>query len=175
MKGTPVTDTIEPYLGFLDEDDLRLPPIPSTKHPREEGGKVYTVPLPDALMGARLAGLGEIMVKQARGITITERDAKRLHLDDDEEVEFQVSVLGPVLDEMKADGVTWEAIKRATNYAFVAFAFNEDAAMAMAREGKLTGKAVPVETNRQERRASKSGNPATKAKAKPKAKPAQKK
>lgn len=171
-----MTDSpISPYLGFLDEDDLELPPIPSVKHPRESGGKVYRVPLPDALVGARLAALGEIMVKQTKGIEITERDAKRLQLDDDEELVFQGSILGPVKDEMVADGVKYEAIKRATNYAFVAFAFSEDAARQMAEDGRLTGKAVPVETNRQERRASKSGNPATKAKAKAKTKTAPKK
>lgn len=173
MKGTPVADTIEPFLGFLDEDDLSLPPIPSVKHPHPKpdgtpGGFVYKVPLPDAIMGARLAGLGEIMVKQAKGIPITERDAQRLQLDDDEEMAFQTSILGPVKDQMIADGVKFEGIKRATNYAFVAFAFNEDAAKEMAQQGTLTGKAVPVETNRQERRAKKSGNPGKKKPTAPK-------
>lgn len=162
-----MTDSqISPFLGFLDDDELALPPIPSAKHPKADGGHVYLVPQPDAVVGSRLAALAQLMVKQAKGHELVERDIKRLNLDDREEVEFGHEVLGAVYDQLVEDGASFQSIKRAVNYAFVAFAFNEEAAQQMAVGGQLTGKAVPVETNRQERRASKSGNPATKAKAK---------
>lgn len=167
MTDTP-QDDLGPYLGFLDDDRIELPPFPSIKYPREVGGHVYQVEQPNAEVGTRLAGLGQIMAKMAAKVEVDERDVRRLKMTDGQEMEFQRDTLGAVLDEMIADGVTYNHLKIAANYVFVVVAFSEAQAQTMLKTGALTGKAVPSEApaNRAERRGAKSkgkskGNPAT--------------
>lgn len=166
-----MTDDLNDFLGFLDDDAITLPPIPSTKYPREDGGHRYRVEQPNADDGQKIAALGQIMAKQAAreagrsDVEVTEREVARLRLDDDEERDFQAMTLGDTLEQMRADGVNHNGIKIASNYAFVAFAFSEAQALKMAEQGLLTGKAVPSEapSNRAARRGATSGNPAKRA------------
>lgn len=159
---------LDDFLGFLEDDRLAIPHVPSTKHPRAEGGKTYYVEQPDAETGARLAGMGQILVKVQNKVEVSERDVQRLQMTDGQERDFQRDVLGATLDEMISDGVNFQGLKVATNYAFVAFAFTQEQAEKLARAGALTGKAVPSEapSNRAERRGAgkakgkRKGNPA---------------
>jgi hypothetical protein len=156
MTDTPQTapQGLDDFLGFLDDDRLEIPHVPSTKHPRSEGGKTYYVEQPDAETGARIAALGQIMAKMQAKVDVSENDVRKLRMRDDEERDFQDDVLGATRAEMIEDGVNHQHLKMATNYAFVAFAFTEDQARKMAEAGALTGKAVPSEapSNREERR-----------------------
>jgi len=158
MTDTP-QQPLDDFLGFLDDDRLEIPHVPSKKHPKSEGGKTYYVEQPDAETGSRIAALGQLLVKVQNKVEVSERDVQRLHMTDGEERDFQRDCLGDTLDEMIADGVNFQTLKVATNYAFVAFAFTEDQAQNLARRGALTGKAVPSEvpSNRAERRGASKG------------------
>lgn len=166
MTDTPATEPLAGFDGFLDDDDLVLPAIASTKYPKAVGGKVYTVPQPSAKDGARFAALGQIMARMAAKQDVTERDVKRLQMDDAEEMDFLRDALGPTYDEMVEDGVNFQRIKVAGNYAFVSFAFSQSQADQMAEAGVLTGKAVPsaAPANREGRRAAAKGKSKSKAK-----------
>jgi len=163
------THELDDFLGFLQDDRLEIPHVPSRKYPREQGGKTYYVEQPDAETGTRIAALGQIMAKMQAKVDVSENDVRRLRMSDGEEREFQDDVLGATRQEMIEDGVNHQALKVATNYAFVAFAFTEEQARQLAKAGALTGKAVPSEapSNRAERRGAKGkgkgkakGNPA---------------
>lgn len=167
MTDTPLDD----FLGFLDDDAITLPPIKSERYPAAEGGRRYVVQQPNAADGQKIAALGQIIAKQAAVAAgksdahVTEREVARLSLDDGQERDFQEMCLGATLDQMREDGVNHQGIKVATNYAFVAFAFNEESAQKMAREGALTGKAVPSAD--QENRATRRAKPKSKSKGNP--------
>lgn len=150
-----MTDTqgsgLDDVFSFLDDDALTIPrPIPSTKYP---GGKIYTIPAPDALTGIRLTALADIAAKQQRGVRITDADAARLRMDDEEEREFAVQVMGPTYHEMISDGVSWPRIQKVMQYAYIHFAMGEDVAKRAAQDGLLGGGKVRVPANRAQRRA----------------------
>lgn len=147
MTDTP--DDLSALFSFLDDDGITLPPVKSAKYP---AGKVYVIPSPDADTGIRLNALGEIMAKQLKGIKISEADAARLNLNDEDERVFLQQVLGPTYDEMREDGVSWVRIKRLGTYAFTYFAVSPEAADKAAREGAFSGKGL-APRNRAARRA----------------------
>lgn len=165
MTDTPQPDNLGDFLGFLEDDALTLPPIPSDKYPASEGGRRYVVQQPNAEDGQRITALGQIIVKQAAlkagksNAEVSERDIARLSLSDDEEVDFQRMCLGSTYQQMVDDGVNHNRLKIAGQYAFVAFAFSEQQAIEAARAGRLSGKEVPSEapTNRAQRRGGKGG------------------
>lgn len=158
-------EPMEDLFSFLDDDALTIPkPIKSDKHPE---GKVYTIPYPDAETGLRLTALAEIGRKveaRRRGNLqeeITEAEASRLVMDDDDEREFAVQVLGSTYAELIEDGVKWPIIQRLVQYAYVYFAMGADAASNAVREGLFTGGKAFAPANRAERRAGQSGKPGT--------------
>lgn len=135
-------------LSFLDDDGLEIPGVKSTKYP---DGKTYMIPSPDGETGIRLSALADIAVKVNSGREVDARDARRLRMDDTEERDFAQQVLGSVLPELLADGVSWVRIQRITQYAYVHFAFSPEAARDAAERGVFAGKAPA--RNRAERRA----------------------
>lgn len=139
---------LDDFYDFLEDDTLEIPNVKSRAHPE---GKTYSIPSPDAETGMRLSALAEIAVKVNKSIDVHERDVKRLHLDDNEEREFAQQVLGPVYEELIADGVSWIRLQRITQYAYVHFAFSPEAAREAAERGVFAGKAQA--RTRAERRA----------------------
>lgn len=135
--------------SFLNDDALVTPPIKSAKFP---DGKVYRIPSPDAETGLRLTGLANIAAKAAQNMTVQNSDVAKLKMDDDEERDFMAQVMGPVRDEMIADGVSWVTIQRMNQYAFAYFAVSPQAAERGVESGAFAGKA-PAPANRAERRA----------------------
>lgn len=149
-------DPLKDLFDFLDEDGITTPPIKSTKHP---AGKVYVVPSPNAATGQRLSALADISVKMARKLEVTEAEAARLQLNDDEERDFLEMVLGTCYAELIADGVSWQRIKRLGLYAFTYFGVSPEAANEALRSGAWSGKAPT--TNRAQRRAATTGKAPT--------------
>lgn len=151
MTDEPNGTGLGDLFSFLDDDALTIPrPIPSKRHPE---GKVYTIPAPDAETGMRLTALADVAAKQERGLKITEADAAKLVMNDDEEREFAVQVMGDTYHEMVADGVSWPRIQKIVQYAYIYFAMGQDVAEKAAREGILNGGKARIPTNRAARRA----------------------
>lgn len=149
-------------LDFMeDEDGFMSPPMPSVKHPQ---GRQYRVASPDAKTGLRLNALADIMVKKEMGVAVAESDVARLRLNDDAEREFVRQVLGATylgedgeptnaLDEMVADEVKSEHLKRIAQYAYIYFGVSKEAAEEARKNGLLSGKLVaPLAANRAARR-----------------------
>lgn len=136
------------FLDYLEDDTLTIPGIPSTQHPN---GKTYTIPSPDAKLGARLAAVGDIAVKVGMGIEVGDREKERLQLDDDQELDLMQQLLGDTRQEMIDDGVTWTHLRGIMKYAFIYYALGPEQADNAARNGVLSGKA-PAPANRVERR-----------------------
>lgn len=99
-------------MGFKELDDvfdssLKLP----------IGGKIYTVHAVDAKTGLWLKSITEIAARRMNTAAgggpkeLSEQEAASLELDDDEEFDLFQKLLGPTLEELKADGVDWERIK----------------------------------------------------------------
>lgn len=161
MPQTPQPNRMQALLEYLDDDGLLIPGVKSTAHP---AGKDYLIPSPDIETGTRLTAFaefsGKIAAAQKRAEDsgedvdpgVTSEDVQRLMGADD--TDFQTLVLGPVYDEMKADGVSWRVVQRITEVAFATFAFGEDQADKMVRDRVAAGKAT-APTNRAARRGSK--------------------
>ena len=131
--------------GYLDDDSVEVPGIPSKKYLM---GKTYRFDSPDAKTGLLLASLANLAVKARLGGDIGEQ-AAALELDDDQERDLRRDVMGPTLDEMIADGVSWVRIQKLNRYLFIHFAMGEDAAAGLASS---SGEAR-VPANRAARRA----------------------
>lgn len=127
--------------SWFDDDALNLPPIKSKKHPE---GKSYRIDSPDFGTGLLLQQLASIATRISNGVEVTEAEAKRLKMDDQEERDFSQMVLGDSLGEMVADGVPWGPIRRVTQYAFTYYALSPEQAE------KLIAPKAPA--NRAERR-----------------------
>lgn len=148
-------------LDFMeDEDGFLSPPMPSKTHPE---GRQYRVASPDAKTGLRLNALADIMVKKEMGHDVSESDVARLRLDDDGEREFVRQTLGAeyvvegvttsALDQMVADGVKSEHLKRISYYAYILFSISRDAAEEARKNGLFSGKiSAPLAANRAARR-----------------------
>lgn len=129
---------------FDDDKSLRIPQkITSPAHPE---GRYYTVPTPDFETGLLLQQLGSISQRILAGVEVTPEEAKRLKLDDAAELDFTALILGPTLDELRADGVGWGPIKRVLAYAFTYYAVGPDAAE------RLIAPKAPEPTNRAAKR-----------------------
>lgn len=141
---------LDEFMDFMEEEDGFLsPPMPSTKHP---DGRKYRIHSPSAKIGIRLNALSDIMVRTQNGVGVSEADVARLRMDDDDESVFVEQVLSkPTIEEMVADGVKWEHIRRMSTYAFIRFAISKQAADEAVRNGLLKGK-EPAPTNRAARR-----------------------
>lgn len=155
----PIEDDI---WGFLAESGLDIPvPIPSRKHPK---GKRYRIASPDAETGLRLTGLAEIARKSKAGLEVKDSDIAKLNMNDDEERDFAVQVMGPTYHEMISDGVAWDTIQKVMQYAYIHFSMGADVAEKAAREGLFQGGKVRIPANRAERRATgKKKTPTTRA------------
>jgi hypothetical protein len=143
--------------AFLEDDGLEYP-LPAAsfrtkpgEEPRFPDGKTYKVPSPDARTGLWLTGLADTAMAALRGGAMTAGERERLKLDDDEEKSLYQRVLGPVYDEMIADGVSWTALQKVGQDAYLTFAMSEQIADA-ALAGQGEAKARP---NRATRRAAK--------------------
>jgi len=131
--------------GYLDDDSVEVPGIPSTAFP---DGKTYRFDSPDAKTGLFLASLANLAVKARLGADIGEQ-AAALELDDDQERDLMRDVMGATLDELTADGVSWVRIQKLNRYLFIHFAMGENAA-----EGLRVSGEAPAPANRAARRAS---------------------
>ena len=130
--------------GYLEDDSLEIPGIPSTAHPE---GKTYRFASPDAKTGLLLASLANLATQARLGVDIGEKAAS-LALDDDQERDLMRDVMGSTLDELTTDGVSWVRIQKLNKYLFIHFAMGEEAAVGL----RLSGEA-PAPANRAARRA----------------------
>ncbi len=133
--------------GYLDDDSVETPPIPSREHPQ---GRAYRITSPDAATGIRLTAMVSVGVDMALGAEIDPKDAERLKLDDAQERDFLREVLGTAYDQLVADGVSWLRIQRLGRYFLLYFTLGPEAAEAEARQS--SGEA-PAPANREQRRA----------------------
>lgn len=92
------------------------------------GGKVYVVPPISATDGLWATHFMELGIAAAAGQDLDPRDIEKLKLDDDDERDLYERVLGPALEEMRADNVDWPSITRAGQTAFIFFTQGEEAA-----------------------------------------------
>ena len=111
--------------SYLNDDALTTPALISKKYPE---GKVYRIPSPDALTGLWLESLADIGVKAASGVALTEADASSVELDDDDERSVYQRVLGEAYDEMLDDGISYVALGKIGQYAFIFFTVGKEAA-----------------------------------------------
>lgn len=88
----PFEDLVE----FID-DTLPLP----------ISGKTYRIPCPSAEVGLHCQLVVDIGRRVREGLEVSEADMAVLVLDDDQEKVFVRRMLGAALDEMIADGVSW--------------------------------------------------------------------
>lgn len=145
---------------FLDEGLTY--PLPASAftveagaEPRFPDGKTYTVPSPDATTGVWLTAMADLAAKATIGGQVSDADRNRLKLDDDDERTLYQRVLGPVYDEMVADGVKWTALQTIGRDAYLCFAMSQDAAdRALAHMLAGQGEAL-ARANRATRRAAK--------------------
>ncbi len=119
-------------------------------------GKTYTIPPPDYQLGLRmqrliLAGLAALRAAPADVEDDAEPDVELLG--DDDERELYPRLLGPVLEQLVADGASWPVIARFGLTAFVHYTAGEEAGQA-AWEGK-----EPPSLNRAQRRAKEKASP----------------
>lgn len=146
--------------GYLEDDGLELPGIPSRAHP---DGKTYYVASPDAKTGLRLAAMAEAITAAERGGNVDQRTRDALELDDDGEKDLYRKVLGDTYDEMVDDGVSWVRIQRLGQYLFLHFAMGEQVAANALKAGVLSGEAQGP--NRAARRAPKATAKSTRSRA----------
>ncbi|XAO35624.1 tail assembly chaperone [Microbacterium phage FireCastle] len=144
-----MTNDYNELQAFLDDDGIKLPPIKSKTHPE---GKSYFVESPDFETGLTLQNLSSIAQRLSNGIDVDPEEAKSLKFSDGpEEANFARMVLGTALDEMIADGVKWNPIRNAVQYAFTYFAMSP----AQARKLVQSVPKAQAPANRSERRAKK--------------------
>ncbi|TMR97533.1 DUF7426 family protein [Nonomuraea basaltis] len=94
------------------------------------GGKLYRIPAPSAEVGLYCQTLAESGMDAANG-----KDNPEAALDDVRELDLYRRVLGPVYDELIADGVSWPKIKHCGVTAFMWVAGSSDAAAAYWERG----------------------------------------
>jgi hypothetical protein len=94
------------------------------------GGKLYKIPAPDGETGLYCQRLAEAGVAAAQGKNVPEAE-----LDDVRELDLYKRVLGPVYDELFADGVKWPRIKHVAITTFMWIVGNDEAAVAYWEKG----------------------------------------
>jgi hypothetical protein len=82
-------------------------------------GKIYRVPSPDVTTGLRAQATVAIAAKLRAGQDVDAADVAALKLDDQEELEFTESMLGPVFQEMREDDLPWEYVRHAAKTTFM--------------------------------------------------------
>ncbi|HUR06993.1 MAG TPA: hypothetical protein VM347_30920 [Nonomuraea sp.] len=105
---------------FFD-DSLRLP----------VGGKWYVVPAPDAEVGLLCQRLMHASLQAEQGEAVDDPKLNELAevvLNDDEERDLYRRILGPVWNELRADGVSWPKVQHIGATALVWVAAGKDAA-----------------------------------------------
>lgn len=113
--------------GFRDldeffDDSLRLP----------VAGKTYVIPAPDAEVGLLCQRLMHAGLAAEQGQAVDGEELNKLAavvLNDDEEKDLYKRILGPVYDELFADGVKWPRIQHVGATALVWVAAGKDAAL----------------------------------------------
>lgn len=81
-------------------------------------GKLYRIESPDAATGLWCQRLFNVAVAASSGQDVTEDDAAKLKLDDDQERDLFQRLLGDTLDEMVSDGLKWSEIQHVGKTAF---------------------------------------------------------
>jgi len=140
-------------LSALFGATIDYPGVPSKEHP---GGKTYRVPSPSAEVGARLTAYAALGLKLAAGRPLTDDERASLNLDDEQEKTFYRDVLGPVYDEMLADGIEWGDLVTIARDAYLVITDNESLAditaaaqgEAMARGNRATRRAATKRTGK---------------------------
>ena len=77
------------------------------------GDKVYSIQPPDAATGLVVSNIGTLLIAAANGDKPDQR-AVDLVLSDDDEADLMARLLGPALDEMKADKVPYPYLQLVT-------------------------------------------------------------
>jgi hypothetical protein len=130
---------------FLEDDSIVLEGIAGTKYP---DGKAYRFASPDAKTGLWLKNLIEFGVRANLGLPVEDGTVGKLQLDDDEERDMYVRVMGPTYDELVADGVSWSRLQRVFGLLLRHYGSGQDIAGAIAGEAE-------ARPNRATRRAAK--------------------
>ncbi|MFD0659770.1 DUF7426 family protein [Thermocatellispora tengchongensis] len=113
--------------------------------PLPVGGKWYRIPAPDAEVGLLCQRLMHASLAAEQGEAVDDPKLTALAevvLTDDEERDLYQRVLGPVFDELRADGVSWPKIQHVGATALVWVAAGKDAAAKMWASGGM-GKPRP--------------------------------
>ena len=76
-------------------------------------GKTYVVESPDAALGLKVQQLWTIGAAASQGVEVSEAELKSLSLDDDDERDLLIRLLGATYDQMRADGVPWAWVRHA--------------------------------------------------------------
>lgn len=95
------------------------------------GGKLYRIPPPDAEVGLLCQRLMQAGLAAEQGEQVNDPELNELAavvLDDDEERDLYVRILGPVWAELRADGVSWPKIQHVGSTALVWVAAGKEAA-----------------------------------------------
>lgn len=133
-------------LSSLFGATIDYPGVPSREHP---GGRVYKVPSPPADVGAKWTAHAALGLKLAAGRQLTDDERASLILDDEQEKTFFAEILGPVYDEMLADGVDWMVLRGVATDAYLVMTDNQALAdVTLAVQGEAAARA-----NRATRRA----------------------
>lgn len=120
-------------------------------------GKVYRVPSPSGEDGLKVQRITSVAVQLLAG----GKDINTEVLDDDEERSLHQMCLGPVYEELLADGVGWAWLRHAGLTAMIWIANGQDAA---AKYWAAAGDPSRLAPNREARRAAKkSGSAAAKS------------
>ena len=143
-------------LSSIFSTTIDYPHVPSASFPSrkdaegvEVGGKTSRVPSPDAATGARLTMRMTLALREASGETLTDDERAEVKLDDVAERSFYADILGPVYDEMIADGVTWSVLRLTAQDAHLIITDNQALAdITLASQGEAIARA-----NRAQRRA----------------------
>lgn len=81
-------------------------------------GKTYRVESVDAKTGIWCQRIVTVAGAAQAGIDLTDAEVASLHLDDDEEQDFNRRLLGAAYDEMLEDKVPWDFVKLAARVVF---------------------------------------------------------
>jgi len=116
--------TVRDIVQYLDPV-LTYPGIKSEAHP---DGHTYTVQWPGRKTGLRLTALAALGRRAAAGEELTEDELAKLQVGDDQEPDFERTVLGSTLDELTADDVSDFVVHRIARDAFYCFTSSEQLA-----------------------------------------------
>lgn len=90
------------------------------------GGKTYTVKPPSATVGVQLVDRLAFGIAADAGIDLGDEQRRAVEVTDDDLPDFGRQCLGPVLDEMLADGLTWQQVEFCITTAFYAWTVGKE-------------------------------------------------